>query len=320
MASAVTGRLRSRPAGSSKHACQASAFTSQGCPCVSSHTRSRASPVHRCPVSAVCWASSARTSSGEKSPSRSEVTLTFERAAAGDHLVPAGRPDAVVAHVAQAAQDHALREVARALGVAGAQLPQHGYQGVPYQRVDLVDQQHQRLGAGRRPQRQHLLERIMRPGAFQQAAPRLVRERVVQVEPGLPRDGIEDRPHRRGHVLARGLRDLDVAVQAAVLPAAVQFVIQRQQRRRLAGLPGGVQHEVALPVDQLEQFVPVQPLQRRHVVVILRDDRPRGVEEAHPGQVCPFPGAHSTARASLASGGGLAPAPIIAALRRLPPG
>ena len=39
----------------------ASAFTSDGCPCVRSHTSSNASAVNACPVSAVCWPWSAAT-------------------------------------------------------------------------------------------------------------------------------------------------------------------------------------------------------------------------------------------------------------------
>ena len=71
------GRDRSRPALCRKQASYASAFTSHGCPCVRSHTRSRAPAVNACPVSAVCWPSSARTSSREKSPNRNDSAFTL---------------------------------------------------------------------------------------------------------------------------------------------------------------------------------------------------------------------------------------------------
>ena len=57
--------------------------------------------------------------------------------------------DAVVAQIAHPAQDDRLREVIRALGVAGAQLAQQRDQGVADQGVHLVEQQHD--GARRSP-------------------------------------------------------------------------------------------------------------------------------------------------------------------------
>ena len=70
--SAVTDRVRSRPALRSKQVSYASAFTSQGWPRVCVQIASRASSVNACPVSAVCWSSSASVSSRVKSPSRSD--------------------------------------------------------------------------------------------------------------------------------------------------------------------------------------------------------------------------------------------------------
>ena len=54
---------------------RASAFTSQGCPAVSATARASASSRKTCPVSAVCWAYSSRTSASVKSPRRSDVSL-----------------------------------------------------------------------------------------------------------------------------------------------------------------------------------------------------------------------------------------------------
>ena len=77
--------------------------------------------------------------------------LDVEGAAAEHHAVLGGRVDAAVAHVTHPAQDDAVREGGRTLVVAAAQLPQHRQQGVAHQRVDLVDQQHQRLAVGSGP-------------------------------------------------------------------------------------------------------------------------------------------------------------------------
>ena len=70
--------------------------------------------------------------------------LDVEGAATGDDLLFGTRMNAVVPHVAYAAKDHALRKPVRAIDVAGTQLAKHRDQRVAHQRVDLVDQQHQR--------------------------------------------------------------------------------------------------------------------------------------------------------------------------------
>ena len=84
----------------------------------------------------------ARFLSGEVAQAQ-EFRRDVKRAAAGDHLAGAGL-DAVVPDVADAAEHDAVREAPGPLLVAGAQLAQHGEQGVAHQRIDLVDQRHQR--------------------------------------------------------------------------------------------------------------------------------------------------------------------------------
>ena len=165
--------------------------------------------------------------------------LDVEGAAAGDHALLGRRVDAVVAHVAHPAQNHALREAGRALVVAGAQLPQHRDQGVADQRVDFVDQQHQGRGVGLRPPCQHFLQRACRAGLLQDARPQ-GRQRLVAERPArAPRQLCEDGAHRLCLVFARRLSRLHVDVHATIvaLGSAVQQVAQRQQRRGLAGLP-----------------------------------------------------------------------------------
>ena len=71
--------------------------------------------------------------------------------AAAEHDIPCCGADAVVAHVAHAAQNDALREVPRSVAVPAAQLPEHRDRGVAHEGVDLVDEQHQRLRISRRP-------------------------------------------------------------------------------------------------------------------------------------------------------------------------
>ena len=101
-----------------------------------------------------------------------------EGAAAENHGVFGARPDAVVAHVADAAQDDALRKPVRPAGVAAAQLSQHRQQGVPDQRVDLVDQQHQGLGGRGGPKSQCVAQGTVWTAPLQAGWPDAV-ERVV---------------------------------------------------------------------------------------------------------------------------------------------
>ena len=75
MSSAVIARPRSRPASFQKQASEASAFTSHGWPRVCVRIASSASGVNTCPVAPVCCASSASTSSSERSPSRNDFAL-----------------------------------------------------------------------------------------------------------------------------------------------------------------------------------------------------------------------------------------------------
>ena len=204
-----------------------------------------------------------------------------EGAATGDDGVLTGGANAVVAHVAHAAQNHALGKVTRASRVAGPQLAQHGQQGVAYQRVDLVDQKHQRFRVRPAPAGQGFPERIVRAGVVQHGRPRVVQEPVIEGVARFRSQCAENGAHRRAHVLPRGLADLDVDVHAAEIAARVQLVPQRQQRRRLARLAGRVQHEVLpLPHEQ-QEIVDVEPRERRDVVVDLRLYRTGGVEETH---------------------------------------
>ena len=64
--------------------------------------------------------------------------------------------DAAFAQVAHSAQDDAVGEATRPEVVAGSQLVQYGKERVAHQRVDFVDQQHERPRIGGRPADQNL--------------------------------------------------------------------------------------------------------------------------------------------------------------------
>ena len=211
-----------------------------------------------------------------------------ERAAARDDLART-RTDAVVADVAHAAQHDALREARRALLVIGAKLAQHREQGVAHQRVDLVDQQHQRRRVRFAPAGEERPKGVFRPRLRQHVRP----DPVGIVVARLPRprgQAAQDGAHAPLHVVTRHLRRFDVRAHAAEVAglAAVEQVAQGDQGRRLARLPRRVQHEVALRPNQAQQLVEVHPAQRRNRVVVLRAHRPLGVEESHGPIMAPL--------------------------------
>ena len=190
--------------------------------------------------------------------------------------------DAVVAHVTHAAQHHALWKAARAQVVAGPQLPEYGDQRVANQGVDLVDQQHQWSRVGHAPAGQRFAESVMGAGPRKYVGPYAVQELVPQ---GMRTRGepAQNGAHGVLHVLTRCLRWLDVHVHAAVLTdrTTVQQVLEREQDRGLARLPGRMQHEVPLVPHELQNLAEIHPFKRRDAVVVLGDDRTFGVESAH---------------------------------------
>ena len=210
-----------------------------------------------------------------------------ERAAAGDDLAGA-RADPVVADVAHATKHHALRETSGTPLVAGAELAQHGKQRVAHQRVDLVHQQHQRRRIRSAPARQQHVESAFRPCRRQHVLPHAGRIVVAQLVGVLGQAGQNGADAARG-VVAGHLADLHVHVNAAEIAglAAVEQIAQRDQGGGLARLPRRVQHEVALRLNQVEQFADTRSLQRLDRVVVVQAHRPFGVETTHRAIIAP---------------------------------
>ena len=73
------------------------------------------------------------------------------------------------------------------------------------------------------------------------------------------------------------LDGLDGKVEGVHLALPVDFLHKRHKRRRLAGLPRGVQHEVAAPLDDAPDVR--QPFERRKHVMLVRETRARNVEK-----------------------------------------
>ena len=227
-------------------------------------------------------------------PQPQRLRLDVEGAATLHVGALAGRVDAVVAHVSDPAQHHALRKLSRPPLVLGSQLPQHRDQGVPHQAVDFVDQQHERLRTRQRPLHQHFAQGAMRPVFLQDSPLGRVREAVPENPSRSGADLAENGLHALGHVPARCLGNLDVDVQAAIAALGVEQVLQCDQHGGLARLPRRMQHEVLLPADQREELLEIDALQRLHAVVVPPLDRTLGVEEPQ----CGFsiaPGSHGPA-------------------------
>ena len=209
--------------------------------------------------------------------------LDVEGAAAGNDLVRGARSDSVVAYVAHAAQNDALGEPPGAPHVARPELAQHRQQGVADQGVDLVDQEDQGPGIGLGPPAQPLAEGAGRTCLRQEPRPFPVEKIVSQRRPPPRREFRQNGTHGLLDVLAHGLPGFEIGVHAPVVArlAAVQQILQCQQGGGLAGLPGRVQHEVALVPDEGEHLVEFQPTQRRDRIVLGRADRAGRIEEAH---------------------------------------
>ncbi len=87
--------------------------------------------------------------------------------------------------------------------------------------------------------------------------------------------------HSRRHILARSSCGVDVEVGTSILTAGVQQFLQSNQRGGLTRLAGRVQEKVATLIDQPQQLRQVEPGQRRHVIMLLLDDRTGRVEKPH---------------------------------------
>ena len=207
-----------------------------------------------------------------------------EGAAAGDDFVRRARADAVVAHVAHAAQYDALRELARAAIVARPQLAQHGEQRVADQRIDFVYEQHERLGGGPRPFGEHLRQRAEGAGFSQDARPRRVGKGGT-FRPRPRRQLAQHRPHGLFGIFPRRLAGLEVGVDALAVALAIQPRLERQQGGGLARLPWRTQHEIPPLLHEHVNLAQIHALQRWHAVVPIGFYRPGGVEEAHGGSV-----------------------------------
>ena len=88
----------------------------------------------------------------------------------------------------------------------------------------------------------------------------------------------QDRSNAHGHVLANCLGLLDIYVEAPVLSARVEKVLQCDKSRGLSGLPGPAKDEAPQIADQPEDLVEIDPVERIDAIVPRGDYRPFKVE------------------------------------------
>jgi len=190
---------------------------------------------------------------------RLQLDVEGARCAEAPGVAAGGR--LVVAHVAQAAEDHRGGELLRPVGKARPELPQHRHQAGVAERVDLVEEQHDRPRAGAGPGFEHGVEAVARSSVGERRRTELRGERRV----GLI-------AHSRQHdalgsleVIARRLPGLARQEHRRVAARGQQLARQRPQRRRLSRLPGGVHHEVTELLDQVRGLGEAA-LRRDHVM------------------------------------------------------
>jgi hypothetical protein len=153
-------------------------------------------------------------------------------------MSPSGsRRDLVVAHVAQADEDQRPGEVARPIRKARAELAEHRDEGLVLQRVDLVEEEHQRprrrLGPG--------LERGADAAAGLGGGPRRRLEIGRQARAGATAPRAEDRALGGARIGRERSARLHREQRRHVRPLARQLAAEREQRRRLADLPGSAE-------------------------------------------------------------------------------
>ena len=214
--------------------------------------------------------------------------LDVESAAPGYERVFGARMDAIVAHVAYAAQDDALREPPGTPVVAGAQLAEHGQQGIADERVNLVDEQHQGPRVRFGPQRVSASRRA--PAGPERA--RIAGQNSSR-NPSRSVDRAREASSSRMACIAssRSSRaawaDSTLAYTQRNSPRSPPFRRSRSASREevLPVCRGACSTKYPLLPDELQDLGEIEAFERRDAVVVRGDDGTFGVEEAHGGQV-----------------------------------
>jgi len=105
----------------------------------------------------------------------------------------------------------------------------------------------------------------------------------VQIQPSRAAEDATNGRHAPVDILAGGLGGFDIDVHRPIAPLPVQMAHQGQETTGLAGLAGGVEQEILLPLDEREHVVQIPAVQGRQAVMDVGSNRAFGVEKAHGG-------------------------------------
>ncbi len=191
----------------------------------------------------------------------------------------AARGDLVVPHVAHADEGERPGRAPWSVGVTVPELTQHGDEHVAFERVDLVEKEHQRTQRRATPRAERRAQLRPRRGLGPRRRLKLRREPRARTLSPRPEHGLL----RGAHVARKGRAGLHRDEQRRVAPLGRERLREGAERRGLAHLPRRVQHEVRAVVDELAHAH--EPTLRREHVVALGVTGPRGVEASrHRGR------------------------------------
>jgi len=136
--------------------------------------------------------------------------------------------DAIVPHITHPAEYNALRKMVWTPGIPGTELTQDRNQRIAYQRINLVDEHHQRRGMVCRPAVQHLPEDAIWPVLAQGLIPYVIDKAIVEDHTGACGQFSTNGLHGCSHIFTRCLPYLHVHIHTAVRPLRIQIIHQRQ--------------------------------------------------------------------------------------------
>ena len=205
--------------------------------------------------------------------------LDVEGGASGDDVL-IGKHDAVIAHVAHAAEDDGLREVPGTLVVSGAYLAQDADERIANQGVNLIDEKNEGTGQGfakgfEIDGEQGVGGYILSLDFLKQ----LLRHIIAQHSARTAGNGGGGSRHHSFHLVSCRLSRFHIGVYGDELAAGVQIIAQGQQAGGFSGLTGGMEDEVFALIDKLLYLFDIDAGKRVYIVMYFRLYRPGCIEK-----------------------------------------
>lgn len=204
--------------------------------------------------------------------------LDVERARAPEATRIAPARHLALPDVPEAAQDDRPGGALRPLRVGVAELTEDSDEALAADRVDLVEQENHRSGAGRSP----LGEEIAKERLGAQPQDRRGSERLGELNPRLVDEAAPEGLLGGNVIVPGGLRGLAAHVERGETPRGGEVLSEGPEEGGLPGLPGRMEDEVVAGLD-----VPLgagHAGERRQHVMVARITRARDVEPLRPGR------------------------------------